>query len=84
MRVEAVLLERTSADGWRARLEPAVNARIGDRLRFGETSESPACQLAFLDAEIVALSGAVALLSFCLTGPALDEALERLSEASEP
>jgi S-adenosylmethionine:tRNA ribosyltransferase-isomerase len=84
VRVEAVLLDRAGADRWRARLEPAVSARVGDRLRFGETSESLACQLAFLDAEIVALSGSEALLSFCLTGPAFDEAIERLGEAHEP
>jgi S-adenosylmethionine:tRNA ribosyltransferase-isomerase len=80
-RVEAALLEGVGAQVWRARLEPAENLCVGDRLRFGETSESSACLLAFLDAEIIAFSGADALLSFDLTGPALEEALERLGAA---
>lgn len=80
-RVEAALLECAGPHIWRARLEPSQKLHLGDRLRFGETSENPACLLAFLDAEIIALSGADALLSFDLTGPALEEALERLGAA---
>ena len=79
-RIEAALFERVQAHLWRARLNPAGAARVGDRLRFGETSESTACLLGFLDAEVVALSGDDALLSFALAGPALDDAVDRLAK----
>ena len=80
--VEAILLERIDANHWRARLAPAGQARVGDRLRFGQTSESMACLLAFLDADITALHDDEATLSFAFAGAALDEALERLGDAS--
>lgn len=79
--VEAILSERIDANHWRARLAPVGQARVGDRLRFGQTAESMACLLAFLDAEITALHGDEATLSFAFAGAALDEALERLSGA---
>lgn len=82
-RVEATLFERAEADSWRGRLDPFGQARVGDRLRFGETSESTACLLGSLNAEITALSGADALLSFEFAGVALEEALERLSTPAE-
>jgi S-adenosylmethionine:tRNA ribosyltransferase-isomerase len=72
------LFQQVDANSWRARLTPSEQACVGDRLRFGETSESIACLLAFLDAEILAISGDEALLSFAFSGAALDEALERL------
>jgi S-adenosylmethionine:tRNA ribosyltransferase-isomerase len=78
-RVEAALLERMGASRWRARLSPAGRARAGDRLRFGESSESMACLLAFLDAEVLTVQGEDALLAFAFSGPALDEAIERLA-----
>ena len=53
-------------------------ARVGDRLRFGESSESMACMLAFLDAEVRSIDGEQAVLAFAFSGPALDEALQRL------
>jgi S-adenosylmethionine:tRNA ribosyltransferase-isomerase len=77
-RVQAILFEQADANSWRARLMPFDQACIGDRLRFGEASESMACLLAFLDAEIAAISGDEALLSFAFSGAALHEALERL------
>lgn len=79
-RIEAALFERVDAHRWRAQLNPPGQTQIGDRLRFGETSESTACFLGFLDAEVVDRSGNEALLSFALAGPALDEALDRLAD----
>jgi len=79
VRVEALLLGRVDDSRWRARICGPVE--VGDRLRFGESSESMACLLGFLDADIVEISGEDAVLAFHFTGPALDEALERLSRS---
>ncbi len=81
-RVEARLHARESDNSWRARIRPAERVEVGDRLRFGDTSESPACFLAFLDADIVEKDGDSVLLSFHFTGAALDEALDRLGETT--
>lgn len=77
-RIEATLGERVDACGWRAKLQPAGRVRPGDRLRFGEGSESTACLLGFLDADVVSIRGDDALLAFAFSGAALDEALERI------
>ncbi len=82
-RVEAALVERVDACRWRARIKPAERVRAGDRLRFGESSESMACLLAFLDAEVSSIQGDDALLAFTFSGPALDEAIERLACGAE-
>jgi S-adenosylmethionine:tRNA ribosyltransferase-isomerase len=82
-RVEAALLERMDACRWRARIKPAGRVHAGDRLRFGESSESMACLLAFLDAEVHSIEGDDAVLGFAFSGPALDEAIERLASGTE-
>ncbi|MCW2314756.1 hypothetical protein SAMN06265338_102484 [Rhodoblastus acidophilus] len=76
VRIEAILLERLDDARWRARIRPAV--ATGDRLRFGESRESMACLLGFVDADVAAQSGEEAALAFHFAGAALDEALERL------
>ena len=76
--VRAELLEPLGDDRWRAVVTPAGRVRPGDRLRFGEPSESSVCLLSFLDAEVVALAGDAAVLAFAFSGPALTEALDRL------
>ncbi len=81
--VEAALVERVDDCRWRARIKPAERVRAGDRLRFGESSESMACLLAFLDAEVISVQGDDALLGFAFSGPALDEAIERLACGTE-
>lgn len=81
-RVEAILCVKESENSWRARIRPSESIEGGDRLRFGDASESPACFLAFLDADIVEKDSDSVLLSFHFTGAALDEALERLSETT--
>jgi S-adenosylmethionine:tRNA ribosyltransferase-isomerase len=78
-RVAAALVERLDASRWRARVEPVERVRAGDRLRFGESSESTACLLAFLDAEAQSVQGEDVVLAFAFSGPALDEAIERLA-----
>ena len=79
VRIEAILLARENENCWRARFLPAEIVQVGDRLRFGDTTENPACLLAFLDADIIEGNGDDALLSFHFMGPALEEALDRLS-----
>jgi S-adenosylmethionine:tRNA ribosyltransferase-isomerase len=57
----------------------------GDRIRFGEPSESMACELARLDAEVEAKGeGGEVTLRFTFAGPALDEAIERFGEMPLP
>ena len=78
-------LDRSDVDRARRRL-PLAGARaagqrlkVGERIRFGEASESMACLLAALDAEVEDKGEAgEVLLRFEFTGAALDEAIERL------
>jgi S-adenosylmethionine:tRNA ribosyltransferase-isomerase len=78
IRAEVVLVTKKSECSWRARVSPADGIDAGDRLRFGDASKSPACLLAFLDADVVEKHGETILLSFHVTGVALDEALDRM------
>jgi S-adenosylmethionine:tRNA-ribosyltransferase-isomerase (queuine synthetase) len=80
IRVEAVLVSKETEDSWRACLYPADLIESGDRLRFGDASENPACLLAFLDADVIEKHGETVLLSFHFTGAALDDALDRLGQ----
>ena len=52
-RVEIMLHKRDGTDLWRAFARPAKRLQPGDRIRFGEESESLACELGRLDAEVV-------------------------------
>jgi S-adenosylmethionine:tRNA ribosyltransferase-isomerase len=83
--IEATLIKRVDASRWRALVRPAKKLRIGERIRFGEPSESLACLLSSLDAEVEdkADAGEV-LLAFAFSGAALDEAIERLGQPPLP
>src|SRR5215211_507981 len=84
-RVEILLHKREAADRWRAFARPAKRLAVGDRIRFGEDSESMACLLASLDAEVEAKGeGGEVVLRFAFAGPALDEAIARLGEMPLP
>ena len=50
--IEATLIERVDDCRWRALARPAKRLEVGERIRFGETSESMACLLGALDAEV--------------------------------
>ncbi|WP_296712334.1 hypothetical protein [Rhodoblastus sp.] len=76
--IEAVLVRKVGEDRRLVAIAPAGRVQPGDRLRFGETSESMACLLSFLDAEAISIDGEEALLAFAFHGAALEEALERL------
>jgi S-adenosylmethionine:tRNA ribosyltransferase-isomerase len=83
--VEVTLHKREGADLWRAFARPGKRLREGDRIRFGEESESMACLLAALDAEVEEKSdGGEVLLRFAFSGPALDEAIARLGHMPLP
>jgi S-adenosylmethionine:tRNA ribosyltransferase-isomerase len=83
--VEVTLLRRLDDNRWRALARPAKKLRVGERIRFGEASESNACLLASLDAEVEAKgeNGEVTL-AFAFSGPALDEAIDRIGEIPLP
>jgi len=83
-RVEATLVKREGSNLWRALAKPAKRIAPGDRIRFGEASESMACLLAALDADVVERNEGEILLSFHLDGAALDEAIERLGHMPLP
>jgi S-adenosylmethionine:tRNA ribosyltransferase-isomerase len=77
--IEATLIERVDDCRWRALARPAKKLKVGERIRFGESTESTACLLAALGAEVEEKGEAgEALLRFEFTGAALDEAIERL------
>src|SRR5688572_16411546 len=84
-RVEIMLHKREGADRWRAFARPSKKLNVGDRIRFGESSESTACELVRLDAEVEEKGeGGEVVLSFSITGAYLDEAIARLGELPLP
>src|SRR6516162_9929869 len=83
--IEATLIERVDDCRWRALARPAKRLAVGERIRFGETSESMACLLAALDAEVEDRGDAgEVLLRFAFAGAALDEAIELLGAPPLP
>ncbi len=83
-RIETTLIRREGSNLWRALAKPAKRLAPGDRIRFGEASESMACLLASLDADVVERNEGEVLLSFHLDGAALDEGIERLGHMPLP
>jgi S-adenosylmethionine:tRNA ribosyltransferase-isomerase len=83
--IEATLIKRVDDSRWRAFVRPAKKLHVGERIRFGETSESVACLLGALDAEVEEKGeGGEVQLAFAFHGAALDEAIERLGEMPLP
>ena len=84
-RIEIMLHKREGADRWRAFARPAKKLALGETVTFGDESESSACELGRLQAEIVAKAdGGEVELRFALAGPHLDEAIARLGELPLP
>jgi S-adenosylmethionine:tRNA ribosyltransferase-isomerase len=52
-RIQATLHKREGEDRWRAFVRPAKKVNIGERIRFGQASESSVCELGALDAEVI-------------------------------
>jgi S-adenosylmethionine:tRNA ribosyltransferase-isomerase len=83
--IEATLIERVDDCRWRALARPAKRLKMGERIRFGEASDSMACLLGALDAEVEDKGEAgEILLRFEFTGAALDEAIEHLGAPPLP
>jgi S-adenosylmethionine:tRNA ribosyltransferase-isomerase len=83
--IEVTLHARENDNTWRAFARPAKRVQVGERIRFGETSESMACLLAALDATVIAKDGGGEVtLAFDLTGPALDEAISSIGQMPLP
>ena len=83
--IEATLIKRVDGSRWRAFVRPAKKLAVGERIRFGETSESMACLLGALDAEVEEKGdGGEVQLTFAFHGAALDEAIERLGAMPLP
>ncbi len=84
-RIDATLHKREAPDRWRAFVRPAKKLKVGERVRFGDTSESSACLLASLDAEVLEKGeeGEV-LFGFAFAGAALDEAIMRVGHMPLP
>ncbi len=83
-RIEATLIKREGSNLWRALAKPGKRIAPGDRIRFGEASESMACFLGHLDADVVERNEGEVLLAFHLDGAALDDAIERLGRMPLP
>jgi S-adenosylmethionine:tRNA ribosyltransferase-isomerase len=84
-RLEIMLHQRLGPDCWRAFARPAKRVQVGERIRFGEDTESIACFLGQLDAEVEEKGeGGDLTLRFAFSGPVLDEAIARLGEVPLP
>ena len=73
--VEATLHHRDAPDVWSAFMKPGKRIKVGDRVRFGQTSDG-ACDLGRLDATVEAKhDDGLITLKFDLAGPTLDDAI---------
>ena len=83
-RIEAILLKRLDAGRWLALLRPAKKLKVGERVAFGE-GDDQTCLQGVLDATVEAKGEAgETVLAFDFSGPALDEALERIGRVPLP
>jgi S-adenosylmethionine:tRNA ribosyltransferase-isomerase len=84
-RIAATLIKRIDESRWCALVRPARKLEVGERIRFGESSENTTCLLGALDAEVEAKGEAGDVtLRFALAGAALDEAIDRLGDMPLP
>jgi S-adenosylmethionine:tRNA ribosyltransferase-isomerase len=84
-RIEATLVKRVDESRWRVLVRPAKKLKVGERIRFGETSENMACLLGALDAEVEEKGdGGEVLLAFAFHGAVLDEAIDRVGKMPLP
>ncbi len=83
--ISATLIKQIDESRWRALVRPSKKLKVGERIRFGAESESSACLLGALDAEVEDKGEAGEItLAFALAGSVLDEAIERLGEMPLP
>lgn len=75
-KVDFNLIKRVDDNHWRALARPAKRLEVGDRVRFGGSNS--VCLAGVLDATVAAKGEAGEVdLAFELSGPALDEAIDR-------
>lgn len=83
--VEIMLHKRESEDIWLAFARPAKKLSTGETVVFDAMAAGNACELARLQAEIIAKGeGGEVTLRFSLSGGYLDEAIARLGELPLP
>ncbi|MCI4678341.1 tRNA preQ1(34) S-adenosylmethionine ribosyltransferase-isomerase QueA [Rhodoblastus acidophilus] len=83
-RIEATLHKREDASHWRAFVRPAKKLKPGEKVIFGEAREGAACLAGALWADVAEKNEGEALLSFNLSGPALDDAIFALGHMPLP
>ena len=84
-RIEVTLVRRVDECRWRAFARPAKKIEPGETIRFGAASQSSACLLGALDAEVEEKGEAGEIqLAFAFSGAALDDAIDRLGETPLP
>ena len=74
-RIDATLHKRVDGAHWRAFVRPAKKLKLGEKIVFGGPEEGGACQMGALWAIVAEKNEGEALLSFNLSGPALDDAI---------
>ena len=83
-RIEATLIKRVDACRWRALVRPAKKLKVGERVSFGEASDSAVCLLTTLEATVEENVEGEVLLSFDFSGAALDDAIDALGKMPLP
>ena len=83
-RIEATLHKREDSSHWRAFVRPAKKLKIGEKIIFDDPGEGAACQAGALWAQVAEKDEGEALLSFNLSGPALDDAIFALGHMPLP
>lgn len=81
--IDVTLIERISADRWRAFARPAKRLAAGDRIQFGQTGSM--CVLGSLDATVAARNdGGEVELAFDFAGADLDQAIAAVGAVPLP
>ena len=84
-RIQCMLHKRESGHQWHAFVRPAKKLNIGERIAFGEASDSATCLLGQLHAVVAEKGeGGEVLLDFSLQGAALDDAIMALGHMPLP
>jgi S-adenosylmethionine:tRNA ribosyltransferase-isomerase len=84
-RIDATLHMREGPSEWAAFVRPAKKLALGERISFGESSESSVCLLGTLDATVVEKrDGGEVLLRFDFAGPDLDVAIAAVGHMPLP
>jgi S-adenosylmethionine:tRNA ribosyltransferase-isomerase len=83
-RIEATLIRRVDASRWRALVRPAKKLKVGERISFGEASDSNVCLVGALEATVEENNSGEVLLAFDFSGAVLDDSIEALGQMPLP